>query len=132
MELIKNKSAFSAVIAIGLLLVVSVVSVVTLSGWYDNYSSSIFTKSESGGNSNSILINKVISDSSQLKVFAKSSNSYALVNTAKVNGVECSMLGSNVIDSNLTEILLDCSGSSGTNEVILVTNSGVYTYQFGI
>ena len=71
--------------------------------------------------------------SSQLTFFAVSpKNSFNVINSVEVNGVNCNMIGSDVVDDSMTEVDLDCGGAQGSNDLLVVTNSGAYTYEFFI
>lgn len=130
--ILKIKKALGPVVALSLLLVVTVVSVATFNNWYDSFSGALFVKTEQGSSSGAISITNVFLESNKLNIYAKGSNSYSLVTSVKVNGVECNLVGSNVIDLSLTPILVDCSGNKGTNSLILTTNSQVLSYDFSI
>lgn len=129
----RNKKALGVVVALSLLIVVSVTAVMTFNNWYTSYSSEMFVKAEQNSDSNTITVNSVILDSGQLQVYASSSSTYEFVVNIEVNGVNCNLLGSDVVDIDLTQIDLDCSGISGQkNEMIIYTNSNIYKYEFFI
>lgn len=128
----KFKKAVGPVVAISLLMVVTVVSVVTFGSWYTTFSGDLSVKTEQN-DATGINIGTVKLESNQLTFYAVSpENSFNVINSVEVNGVSCNMVGSDVVDDSMTEVALDCSGSKGENDLLVVTNSGAYTYEFYI
>lgn len=125
------KKALGPVVAISLLMVVTVGAVFTFNTFFKGYSSNLQAKSETTGK-NEVYLDRVIVESGTLTLFAKTTNSYVIINKAKVNGAECTLTGSNVIDATITSVPVNCGGVSGNNEISLITDSGVYTKEFFI
>ncbi|MDA3856578.1 MAG: hypothetical protein PF569_10065 [Candidatus Woesearchaeota archaeon] len=131
--MLNNKKALGVVVAVSLLIVVSVTAVMSFNNWYGSYSSDMFAKAEDSASSNAITIKNVLVESNQLQIYAYTSSTYDFIDKIDVNGASCNLLGSDVVDVDLTQIDLDCSGISGQkNSMTLYTVSNIYKYEFFI
>lgn len=122
-----TKKAISSVIAISLLLIMAVITVISYSAWFENYSTSTYTDIEqkSSDNSFNTKIEAVIGN----ELFFKNSLSENLtIKSLKIGEENCNESwnispGLNTIDiTNCTSNL-----SSNIKDIVIITNKGVYT-----
>ena len=116
------KRAISPVIATALLLVVAVVSVVGFQTFFNTYSTGLFSKVET--QSESSVANTQIDTISGGMLYFKSGFEEIEIQSVKVNGNNCYVSGLYINDLNSIPIS-NCT-NSGENDVVLVTNKGVY------
>ena len=128
----KNLKALSPIVAVSLLLVVSVLSVVTFSGWFSTYSSSILSNIESQDNTNYIKIEKFIGE-----------NLYVINSNSKNQTLSNLLIGSTSCDINqslkpglnkiiLTPCLANISYSNPIQEISVITGKKILTNTINI
>jgi flagellin-like protein len=116
-----NKKAISPVVATALLLVVAVSSVVGFQGWFSEFSSSMFVdvETQSSGQS-SVSVEAIVGD----KLYINSKNNVS-ISSIKINNNDCNINSSvNGLDNfNISDCIQNVSGSAN---IVVVTNSGIY------
>lgn len=121
-----NKKAIGPVVATALLLVVAVTSVVYFQGWFNSFHSDMFSGIESNANLNSIDVNYLDGDT----LYVRNSDSRNLTfSQIKINSVDCLVNGT-ILPNQMNQISLNncTSGMSiGPKEVVLITQSGIFT-----
>jgi flagellin-like protein len=118
---LNSKKAISPVVATALLLVVAVVSVVGFQGWFSEFSSSMFVdvETQSSGQS-SVSVEAIVGD----KLYINSKNNLS-ISSIKINNNDCNINTSiNGLENlNISSCMENVSGSAN---IIVVTNSGIY------
>jgi hypothetical protein len=131
-----NKQAISAVVATALLLVVAVVTLVSYQAWYGSYQNSVLAKIEGKGyDVTTINVERVQSSGVSTKLLVRSNhNLYAMLLKAKIDDVECALLGSDVIgEKTVTELELDCATTLGSAvNIVLVTDEGLVQGEYTV
>jgi hypothetical protein len=122
----KNKKTISPVVAVALLLVVTVVAVVSFQSWFSSFQSELNTDVEQRSQSASGGINVEFISSDGVLYVTNAGSSNVSMDTIKVGDSTCSINqnltpGVNQVDIN------SCLNSSGSNQVSLVTDSGIVT-----
>lgn len=128
-----NKKALAPVVSVGLLMVVSVVSVIGFQTWFQSYSSTQYTSVESTG---------IVGSGSELRIEGVlNKNLYLLkkggdalnIESVKIGGNECS-LASNSLNEGMNVInVTNCLNglSEGTiNDVVVITEKGIQSEKF--
>ena len=124
-----NKKAMTGVVVIGLLLLVSAVSVITLSNWFNENSSNLKAKFENKNLEDYITVNKIenMGSYSELEITNVYGN-YFIVEELKIRGQSCSLTSSNVIISDSVSYLsTNCTfARASAVDLLLVTNGDIY------
>lgn len=100
-----SKKGIGPVIAIALLIVVTVTSVIGFQTWFKTYQQNIENKAEST-DSISINLNYIEnSGTSMILYYHNPSLNYVLINSLKINSIDCTIIGSEVLAENtITQI----------------------------
>lgn len=130
----KNKKGISTIVATGLLLVVAVVAIITLGGWHETFTSSIYTKSESKAtvditSSGAPIIGEFeIEDIVGTTLYVISSKDNLTISSIQIENVECDLnenLSEGVNLINISTCLIENSISKTTANIVLVGESQV-------
>lgn len=129
------KKAIAPVIAVSLLMVVAVVSVVSLQGWFETYSSNIENKIDSASKESiSISLNYLERNSNNLSLYYYNpSIEYIEVTTIKVDSIACPLVNSDVLaQESITKVdVTNCTTTLNTkSEIVLITPRGVFSEQY--
>lgn len=122
------KKGVSAVIAVGLLLVVTVGAVVTFQTWFSNYSSTIQNEIE-GTQSSQSEINRVVGD--QL-YFEKKGEGNVSITDIEVDGISCN-ISTTLSSSGIQQFDLNTcmeNLSSSDYDAVVYTDNGVFEETF--
>ncbi len=124
----KLRKGVSPIVAVSLLLIVSVLSIVTFETWFGSFYSNLLVNTEVKGNFYDVTLENVIGDT--FYVYSEVDN--VSISEIKVDSVLCSVT-TNTLNSGLNELNISSCLSNVTDniyEILLVTNSGIYTKSF--
>ena len=133
-----NKKAIAQVVTVVFLLIVATVSVGTFTGFFQTMITDLQTKSDERKDADVLDINgiTVINSSSSRIYIHNRANTYAIINTIKVNKTTCNLEVSDVAKADsVTEIELDsCGGYQdyARVEVVVSSDFGVSSEEFKI
>ncbi len=116
-NLLYSKKGISPVIATALFLIVTVISVVAFQNWFNTYQSSMQANIETN-KQNYLNIENLVSGFLYI-------NGAAEIQSLKINGNDCHVSG--VTNENINALPISNCTSIGLNELVLVTNKGVFT-----
>jgi hypothetical protein len=129
----KQKKAFSAVMIVALLLLIIVGAIVSLNIWFNNFNSDLIAKyGVKSKDKIEISSIKIYDFERTLITLKKYSEGYEVINKLKLNGKECFMYSSNVIEK-ASYIPTNCSFNLyDTVKIEIFTDNGVYSKTLSI
>ena len=125
-----NKKTISPVVATALLIVVAVVSVVGFQTWFGDFSSGVFsnTETQSENNVGNTQIDSVIGSSAY---FNNAGTENITITEVKVDRVDCNITTN--ATTGISELdISDClaNATTSTPEIVIYTNEGIYSKNF--
>lgn len=124
----KQKKALAPVIVVTLLLFISVVSILSLQGFLSTFLSDLESKISSNNNHNVLTIEGISSNLDSTLIYIKNSgNSFEVINSIKLNDMQCNLIGSDLVPKNkLIEVYVDClTVNESSIKIFIESNSGV-------
>ena len=123
-----NKKTISPVVATALLIVVAVVSIVGFQGWFSDFSSKLFTNTETKSQGGDLTTEiELVKDGTLY--FNNQFNDNITILEIKVGNTSCTNISGNY-SNGISEInIANCIGDiteRTTKDIVVITNKGIY------